>query len=205
MQEWTLTRVRPTSGSEFVRSRHFPESAQGNFLFNNTIGFQGIKQYKTVEDGSGFVGVEVEPLLQSTDPNFRPVAMQFGPDGALYVDRLVQPAGRPHAVLAARSAPRQDARPRLAHHREGPAAADARRRSTARRSPQQLDLLKAYEDRTRYQARLRAARSADRARCCRRVQHVDRRPRRDRRRATSTTCSRRCGCTSTTTSSNRRC
>ena len=85
MREWTLTRVRPTSGSEFVRSRHFPESAQGNFLFNNTIGFQGIKQYQTVEDGSGFVGIEVEPLLQSTDPNFRPVAMQFGPDGALYV------------------------------------------------------------------------------------------------------------------------
>ena len=85
MKEWTLTKVRPTSGSEFVRSRHFPESAQGNFLFNNTIGFQGIKQYRTVDEGSGFVGVEVEPLLQSTDPNFRPVAMQFGPDGALYV------------------------------------------------------------------------------------------------------------------------
>jgi hypothetical protein len=84
MKEWTLTRVRPTAGSEFVRSRHFPESAQGNFLYNNPIGFLGIKQYKTVEEGSGFVGVEVEPLLQSTDPNFRPVAMQFGPDGDLY-------------------------------------------------------------------------------------------------------------------------
>ena len=79
MQEWTLTRVRPTSGSEFVRSRHFPESAQGNFLYNNVIGFQGIKQYKTVEEGSGFVGVEVEPLLQSTDPNFRPVACSSVP------------------------------------------------------------------------------------------------------------------------------
>ena len=125
MKEWTLTRVRPTSGSEFVRSRHFPESAQGNFLFNNTIGFQGIKQYRTVEDGSGFVGVEIEPLLQSTDPNFRPVAMQFGPDGALYVVDWFNPLDRPHAVLAARSAARQDARAGVAHHRQGPAAARA--------------------------------------------------------------------------------
>ncbi len=39
--------------------------------------------------------------------------------------RLVQPAGRPHAVLAARSAARQDARAGLAHHRQGPAAAGA--------------------------------------------------------------------------------
>ena len=123
MREWTLTRVRPTAGSEFVRSRHFPESAQGNFLFNNTIGFQGIKQYRTVEDGSGFVGVEVEPLLQSTDPNFRPVAMQFGPGRRALRRRLVQPARRPHAVLAARSAARQDARAGVAHHRQGPAAA----------------------------------------------------------------------------------
>ena len=38
-----------------------------------------------MEDGSGFVGIETEPLLQSSDVNFRPVAMQFGPDGALYV------------------------------------------------------------------------------------------------------------------------
>ena len=39
--------------------------------------------------------------------------------------RLVQPAGRPHAVLAARSAARQDARAGVAHHGQGPAAARA--------------------------------------------------------------------------------
>ncbi|MEO5822752.1 MAG: PVC-type heme-binding CxxCH protein, partial [Vicinamibacteraceae bacterium] len=153
MREWTLTRVRPTSGSEFVRSRHFPESAQGNFLFNNTIGFQGIKQYKTVEEGSGFVGVEVEPLLQSTDPNFRPVAMQFGPDGALYVVDWFNPLVG-HMQYSLRD-PRRD----KTHGRVW--------RITAKGRPllarpvihgatiaQQLDLLKAYEDRTRYQARL---------------------------------------------------
>ena len=153
MREWTLTRVRPTAGSEFVRSRQFPESAQGNFLFNNTIGFQGIKQYRTVEDGSGFVGVEVEPLLQSTDPNFRPVAMQFGPDGALYVVDWFNPLVG-HMQYSLRD-PRRD----KTHGRVW--------RITAKGRPllarpvihgatiaQQLDLLKAYEDRTRYQARL---------------------------------------------------
>jgi glucose/arabinose dehydrogenase/azurin len=153
MREWTLTRVRPTAGSEFVRSRQFPDAAQGNFLFNNTIGFQGIKQYRTVEDGSGFVGIEIEPLLQSTDPNFRPVAMQFGPDGALYVVDWFNPLVG-HMQYSLRD-PRRD----KSHGRVW--------RITAKGRPllarpvihgatiaQQLDLLKAYEDRTRYQARL---------------------------------------------------
>ena len=79
------TKVRPTAGNEFVSSRQFPDSAQGNFLITNVIGFHGIKQYTVAEEGSGFAATEIEPLLQSADTNFRPVAMKFGPDGALYV------------------------------------------------------------------------------------------------------------------------
>ncbi|MEE2776907.1 MAG: PVC-type heme-binding CxxCH protein [Acidobacteriota bacterium] len=77
--------VRPTAGCEIVSSRHFPPAAQGNFLINNTIGFQGIKQHRMIEQGAGFTSEEVEPLVYSTDINFRPVDLQFGPDGALYV------------------------------------------------------------------------------------------------------------------------
>jgi hypothetical protein len=57
---------------------------QGNLLVANVIGFLGILQYKISDKDSGFVGKEVEPLVQSDDPNFRPVDIKVGPDGAIY-------------------------------------------------------------------------------------------------------------------------
>src|SRR5690606_14519646 len=78
-------RVRPTSGLEFVSSRHFPDDVQGDMLINNTIGFLGTKQHALVEDGTGYVSRHRQDLLWSDDPNFRPVDMEFAPDGSLYV------------------------------------------------------------------------------------------------------------------------
>lgn len=85
MQQFFPKRVRPTAGCELVSSRQFPPEAQGNYLLNNVIGFQGILQHTVKEEGSGFVGQEIEPLLYSSDRNFRPTDIQFGPDGALYI------------------------------------------------------------------------------------------------------------------------
>jgi hypothetical protein len=85
LKQFIKMRVRPTSGGEFVSSRHFPSEAQGNLLLNNTIGFQGVLQHTMKEDQSGFIGTEIEPLLESSDRNFRPVDLEFGPDGALYI------------------------------------------------------------------------------------------------------------------------
>lgn len=78
-------RVRPTSGLEFISSRHFPEEMQGDFLINNTIGFLGTKQHTLADEGTGYKSKHRQDLLVSTDKNFRPVAMQFAPDGSLYV------------------------------------------------------------------------------------------------------------------------
>lgn len=152
IKEWTLTKVRPTSGIEFVSSRQFPDESQGRFLINNVIGFHGTKQYRVVEDGSGFVGIEEEPLLQSTDSNFRPVALQFGPDGALYVVDWFNPLIG-HMQYSVRD-PRRDA----AHGRVWRVAAKGRplvERPRIHGQPiaAQLELLKAYEDRTRYWTR----------------------------------------------------
>lgn len=77
--------VRPTSGLEFISSRHFPDDIQGDLIINNTIGFLGTKQHQMVEDTVGFTSKWRQDLITSTDRNFRPVDMEIAPDGSLYV------------------------------------------------------------------------------------------------------------------------
>jgi glucose/arabinose dehydrogenase/lysophospholipase L1-like esterase len=85
LKQFLVKQWRPTCGCEIVSSRHFPDEMQGDYLLNNCIGFQGVLQYRFKDEGSGYAADPVEPLLRSADPNFRPVDLQFGPDGALYV------------------------------------------------------------------------------------------------------------------------
>ncbi|MAB78660.1 MAG: dehydrogenase [Planctomycetes bacterium] len=77
-------RSRPAAATEFLSSGQFPPEFQNNYLIANVIGFQGIFRYRIEDDGSGFQADELEPLIQSSDPNFRPVDLEVGPDGALY-------------------------------------------------------------------------------------------------------------------------
>ena len=78
-------RVRPTSGLEFVSSRHFPDEVQGDLLINNNIGFLGTKQHAMADDGTGYTSRHRQDLVQGDDTNFRPVDMEFAPDGSLYL------------------------------------------------------------------------------------------------------------------------
>ena len=75
---------RPTSGAEFIVSSHFPDDVQGDYIYTNSIGFLGIKQLMTVEDGSELKGKFRQDLIQSTDGNFRPCDLEIAPDGSLY-------------------------------------------------------------------------------------------------------------------------
>lgn len=81
----TSNKVRPTSGIEVVSSRHFPDEVQGDILINNNIGYLGAKQHKMVEKDTGFSTEYVHDLFVSDDRNFRPVDLEFAPDGSLYV------------------------------------------------------------------------------------------------------------------------
>ena len=78
-------KVRPTSGLEIISSRHFPDEVQGDIILCNAIGFLGIKQHQIVDDGTGWKTTFRQNLLQSKDGNFRPVDLEFAPDGSLYV------------------------------------------------------------------------------------------------------------------------
>ena len=77
--------MRPTSGLEVVSSRHFPDEVQGDIILANAIGFLGIKQHKIEDDSTGWKTSFRQDLLVSKDGNFRPVDIEFAPDGSLYV------------------------------------------------------------------------------------------------------------------------
>jgi putative heme-binding domain-containing protein len=77
-------KTRPCPGMEYLSSKHFPDEWQGNLLVANVIGFQGIMRYQIGDQGASFVGREQEPIVSSTDPNFRPADVRIGPDGAIY-------------------------------------------------------------------------------------------------------------------------
>ncbi len=82
---WFKMRVRPVAATGILSSSHFPEKNQGNFLICNCIGFLGVLQHEVTYNGAEIKATEVEPILVSSDPNFRPTDVEVGGDGALYV------------------------------------------------------------------------------------------------------------------------
>ena len=84
-KQWFQMRVRPVAATGILSSSHFPEKNQGNFLICNTIGFLGVLQHEVKYNGADIRAVEVEPIVVSADPNFRPSDVEVGGDGALYI------------------------------------------------------------------------------------------------------------------------
>ena len=145
-------RTRPLAGCAIVSSRHFPDDVQGNFLVTNCIGDRAVLNHKITEQDSGFVGTEVEPIISCDDGNFRPVDIQFAPDGSLYVvdwhNALIG-----HLQHNLRDPSRDHSHGRIWRitHKDRPLLQPAK--IDGEPIPALLELLKLPEDRTRYRAR----------------------------------------------------
>ena len=73
-----------TTALDIVGTRHLPDEAQGCAVI---AGFMGsvIELHRFRDDGSGFKTEQLPRLLTSTNDAFRPVDVNVGPDGAIYV------------------------------------------------------------------------------------------------------------------------
>ena len=84
-KQWYTKRVRPVPATGILSSSHFPEKHDGNFLIANAIGVLGVLQHEVKYNGADITATEIEPIVISSDPNFRPSDMEIGGDGALYI------------------------------------------------------------------------------------------------------------------------
>ncbi|MBC8355253.1 MAG: HEAT repeat domain-containing protein [Planctomycetes bacterium] len=144
--------ARPSAGVEIVSSRNFPEEAQGDYLVNNVIGLLGIMQYGLKDDGSGIGGDYKGNLVECTYGNFRPVDLQFGPDGALYICDW-QNALIGHLQHNLRDPNRDHSHGRIWRIRYAGNELVEPGKIAGVPTSQLVNLLKAPEDRTRYRTR----------------------------------------------------
>jgi putative heme-binding domain-containing protein len=159
MKTFFANKSRPCPGNEILSSKHFPPEYQGNFLNANVITFQGIYRFVMKEQGSGFTADEAmadgkpDPLVWSSDPNFRPSDVKMGPDGAIYFSDWHNP------IIGHMQHNLRDPNRNRVYGRVYRITYDGRPLSKAPKIdgatiPELLDTLKSHEDRVRYRARL---------------------------------------------------
>lgn len=138
-------------GIEFFSGPHWPEDWQGQLVLNAFRNKQ-VLRYALSDDSSGYAAREVDTLISSREPNFRPVDVKQGPDGAMYIADWYNPIIG-HMQYNFRD-PRRDKKHgriwRMAY-KGGPALEwpDL----LAAPTPALLDYLKAPEDNLRHQVR----------------------------------------------------
>jgi putative heme-binding domain-containing protein len=154
--------MRPVVGSEFLRTRQFPDDVQDQFIYACVINMNGIPRWKISDDGAGYKGERVRhdpkdpktafDLVKSTDKHFRPVDPQIGPDGALWFGDWANPLIG-HMQYSQRDPNRDHVHGRiyrLVYKNKPLLTPDTQ---AGKSTPEVLEQLKAPEWRTRYRAR----------------------------------------------------
>ena len=80
----TLISTTKQCGGDLARGSHIGDDLR-NQLLTGRFKDRSVVRYEFIENGSGFSASVLKPLIQSKHPNFRPVDVKMGPDGAIYV------------------------------------------------------------------------------------------------------------------------
>ena len=151
--------MRPALGCEFLVSRNFPDSVQGQFTYACVINMNGMPRFTLNDDGGGYSGGRIknadgspDDLIRSSDKHFRPADPQIGPDGALWFGDWAN-ALVGHMQYSQRDPNRDHVRGRLYRlvYAERPLVQPAIQHGKS--VPELLDQLSQYEWRTRYRVR----------------------------------------------------
>ncbi|EMI21709.1 membrane-bound dehydrogenase domain-containing protein [Rhodopirellula maiorica SM1] len=80
----TLISTEKQCGGDLATGSHVGDDIRGNLL-SGRFKSRTIIRYEFTEDGAGFSANVLPPLMTCKHPNFRPVDVKIGPDGAIYV------------------------------------------------------------------------------------------------------------------------
>jgi putative heme-binding domain-containing protein len=154
--------MRPVVGSEYLRTRQFPDDVQDQFIYACVINMNGMPRWRISDDGAGYKGERIRreregkqvpfDLIKSTDKHFRPVDPQIGPDGALWFGDWANPLIG-HMQYSQRDPHRDHKHGRVYRlvFKEKPLLTPETQ--AGKSTPDVLEQLKSPEWRTRYRAR----------------------------------------------------
>jgi len=151
--------MRPALGCEFLVSRNFPDSVQGQFTYACVINMNGMPRFTVNDNGGGYSGARIknadgspDDLIRSSDKHFRPADPQIGPDGALWFGDWAN-ALVGHMQYSQRDPNRDHVRGRLYRlvYKDRPLVKPVTQHGKS--IPELLEQLGQYEWRTRYRAR----------------------------------------------------
>ena len=151
--------MRPALGCEFLVSRQFPDSVQGQFTYACVINMNGMPRFVINDDGGGYHGNRMknadgspDDLIRSADKHFRPADPQIGPDGALWFGDWAN-ALIGHMQYSQRDPNRDHVRGRVYRlvHTDKPLLKPVTQ--FGKTVPELLEQLREYEWRTQYRAR----------------------------------------------------
>ncbi len=153
-QSFAVGDVAAGGGIELISSRQFSEEHQGRFLSSQVCGrFRGIIWWDIEEEGTTYKVTRVEPeLLISNDAHMGPLAMTFGPDGALYLVDFYTPLAE-NTSQPKRFKGRDHTHGRIWRIISKDRPLVTRPRIAGEPAPVLLDHLKTYENSTRQLAR----------------------------------------------------